>query len=118
MFVTFGKHQALTAKSVDRMQLSHGKVNTFEVFFIRCRLKQRTCREEMQEKSLRTQREEARNRVPHGGGVLHDAHRAHGDALRVLLPARGGSALPADAFRCVLHCALRAHAHAVRALRP
>ena len=90
MFVTFGKHQASTAKSVDRMQLSHGKVNTFEVFFIRCRLKQRTCREEMQEKSLRTQREEARNRVPHGGGVLHDAHRAHGGVLRVLLPARGG----------------------------
>ena len=126
MFVTFGKHQASTAKSVDRMRLSHGKVNTFEVFFIRCRLKQRTCREEMQEKSLRTQREEARNRVPHGGGVAElemadrftDADRVHGGVLRVLLPARGGSALPADAFRCVPHCALHAHAHAVRALRP
>ena len=33
MFVTFGKHQASTAKSVDRMRLSHGKVNTFEVFY-------------------------------------------------------------------------------------
>lgn len=33
MFVTFGKHQASTAKSVDRMRLSHGKINTFEVFF-------------------------------------------------------------------------------------
>lgn len=63
----------------------------------------------MQEKSLRTQREEARNRVPHGGGVLHDAHRAHGDALRVLLPARGGSALPADAF--VAFCIALCSAH-------
>ena len=33
MFVTFGKHQASTAKSVDRMRLSHGKVNTLEVFY-------------------------------------------------------------------------------------
>ena len=34
MFVTFGKHQASTAKSVDSMRLSHGKVNTFEVFLL------------------------------------------------------------------------------------
>ena len=34
MFVTFGKNQASTAKSVDRMRLSHGKVNTYEVFLL------------------------------------------------------------------------------------